>query len=123
MPQILIYFSKVAYKPQMTLDGALGRSFANNIKEAIDPDVTISRYNREWRCSQPRMHNGEFFVGKLGFISPATETRTDYDDERKDFIEQSVDFRQGHYVQWVIDLSTQIVAFQTKLRTLDFSLS
>lgn len=115
MPHTLIFFTKVAYKPQMTLDRALAKQgFADDIREALDPDVTITRYGRNWRFSQPKIHNRKFLIGKLGFISPTTERMTDYDENQKDFVEQSVDSKQGHYVQWAIDFDTQILAFETK---------
>jgi hypothetical protein len=114
MPRMLIFFSKVAYKPQMTLEQARrGFDFRSAIEEAINPDNAVSRYNRTWRVSQPT-YIEKFFVGKLGFMSSATETRTYYDESKKDFIEQPVDSRQGHYVQWAIDTSTQIIAFESK---------
>jgi len=113
MPRLLIFFGKVAYKPQMTLWQAHGVRFTEDIKEVVNPDTPISRYGRTWRVSQP-VHKDNFFVGKLGFMSSATETKTFYDEKRKDFVEQPVDTRQGHYVQWAIDLSTQMIAFEAK---------
>jgi hypothetical protein len=111
---MLIFFSKVALRAQMTLKQAEPSfSFSSAIKEAINPDKTVFRYDRKWRVSQP-IYKANFFVGKLGFMSSATETKTYYDEKLKDFVEQAVDFRQGHYVQWAIDLSTQIMAFETK---------
>jgi len=80
MPQILVYFSKIAYKPQRTLDQALSQySFEKAMQEVINPDKPVSRYGRTWRFSLPKKHNG-FLVGKLGSISAGTEKRTDYDD-------------------------------------------
>lgn len=115
MPQMLVFFSRVAYKPQLTLDrGLYQRGFADDVQKAINPDLTVTRYGRKWRLSLPKTIDETFTVGKLGFVSSTTETRTDYDEDRKDFIEQLMDSRQGHYVQWAIDLSTQMVAFETK---------
>lgn len=89
-------------------------TFAEDIYVAIDPALTAARYNRTWRFSRPRTVEDEFLVGKLGFTSVATETRTDYDETLKDFVEQNLPARQGHYVQWALDLSSQIMAFETK---------
>ena len=114
MLQILVYFSIIAYKPQRTLDQALPQySFRQAITEVVDPDITVSRYSRTWRFSQPKIHNG-YLVGKLGFLSAGTEKRTDYDEVKKDFIEQTVDSKESTFVFWVIDLSKQILAFETK---------
>ena len=113
MARLLIFFGKVAYKPQMTLAQARGVRFTDNIKEVVNPDIHISRYGRTWRVSQP-IYRDESFVGKLGYMSSTTEKKTYYDEERRDFIEQPVDTKQGHYVQWAIDLSTQMIAFEAK---------
>ncbi len=110
MPQMLVYFSIVTYKPQRTL---FQRSFDKDIQEVIDPDTIVSRYGRTWRFSKPKMKNG-FLVGKLGFTAPGTEKRADYDEGIKDFIEQTVDSKQATFVFWVMDLSKQILAFETK---------
>ena len=113
MARLLIFFGKVAYKPQRTLFQALGAKFIDDIKEVVNPDTPISRYGRTWRVSQP-VCKDKFFMGKLGFMSSATETKTYYDEKQKDFIEQPVDTKQGYYIQWVIDLSTQMIAFEAK---------
>lgn len=115
MHRISIFFSRVTYKPQMTLFRSLSRDgFADDVKQVISPDVVTTRYGRTWRLSQPKIIEDNYFVGKLGFISSATEKKTYYDEKQKDFIEQAIDSRQGHFVQWAIDLSTQMIAFETK---------
>lgn len=88
--------------------------FDQNIREVLNPDTTVSRYGRTWRLSQPIVFEDNFFVGKLGFISSGVEKRTDYDEEKKDFIEQPVDSRQVNFSRWAIDLSTHLIAFETK---------
>ncbi len=110
MPQMLVYFSVVTYKPQRTLFQC---SFDKDIQEVINPDTRVSRYGRTWRFSKPKMKNG-FLVGKLGFTAPGTQKRADYDEEIKDFIEQTVNSKQATFVFWVTDLSKQILAFETK---------
>lgn len=110
MPQMLVYFSIVTYKPQRTL---FQRSFDKDIQEVLNPDTRISRYGRTWRFSKPKISNG-FLVGKLGFTSAGTEKRADYDEQIKDFIEQTVSSKQSSFVFWAIDLSKQILAFETK---------
>jgi hypothetical protein len=110
--RLLICFGKVAYKPQATLFQAV-HEFAEALQGAVNPETAVSRYGRIWRVSQP-VHRDRFFLGKLGFMSSGTETIPYYDEKRKDFIEQAVSAKRGHYVQWAIDLSTQIIAFETK---------
>ncbi len=110
MPQMLVYFSRVTHKPQRTL---FQRSFDIDLQEVISPDKSITRYGRPWRFSKPKIHSG-CLVGKLGFLSSATETRGDYDEEIKDFIEQTVDSKQSIFVFWAIELSKQALAFEAK---------
>lgn len=110
MPQMLVYFNLVTYKPQRTL---FQRSFSEDIQEVLNPDTMVSRYGRTWRFSKPKMKNG-FLIGKLGFTAPGTEKRVDYDEEIKDFIELTVDSKQATFVLWVTDLSKQMLAFETK---------
>jgi hypothetical protein len=107
---MLVYFSTVAYKPQRTL---FQRSFDMDIQEVINPDTIVIRYGRTWRFSRPKMKDG-FLVGKLGFTATGTEKRADYNEEIKDFIEQTVDSEQATFVFWATDLSRQILAFETK---------
>lgn len=114
MPRVSVYFSKVAYKPQRTLDQALPEySFDKAIKEVINPDKSVLRYGRTWRFSLPKDRNG-FLVGKLGFTSSGTEKKADYDELKKDFVELTVDSKQSTFVFWVIDLLEQILAFETR---------
>ena len=110
MPRMLVYFSIITHKPQRTL---FQRSFDMDIREVINPDKGVSRYGRTWRFSKPKTHNG-FLVGKIGFTSSGMEKRVDYDEEIKDFIEHTVDSRQSTFVFWVVDLSKQILGFETK---------
>lgn len=110
MPQMLVYFSKVTYKPQRTL---FQRSFDIDAQEVISPDKIITRYGRPWRLSKPKIHNG-YLVGKFGFMSSGPEIRADYDEQIQDFIEQAVDSRQSIFVFWAIDLLKQVLAFEAK---------
>lgn len=110
MPQMLVYFAKVTHKPQRTL---FQRSFDIDIQEVISPDRTITRYGRTWRFSKPKIHNG-YLVGKLGFMLLGIEIKAVYDEEILDFIEQTVDAELSNFVFWAIDLSKQVLAFETK---------
>ena len=110
MLQMLVYFSKVKYRPQRTL---FQRSFDIDAQEVISSDKIITRYGRPWRLSKPKIHNG-YLVGKFGFMLSGPETRVDYDEQIQDFIEQTVDSRQSTFVFWAIDLLKQVLAFEVK---------
>ena len=110
MPQMLVYFSKITYKAQRTL---FQRSFEDDIKEVINPDTIITRYGRPWRFSRPKIYEGHL-VGKFGFMLTGTEVWGDYDEDIKDFIEQTVESKQSAWVLWAIDLSNHMIAFEAK---------
>lgn len=110
MAQMLVYFCKVARKPQRTL---FQRDFDTDIKAVINPREQVDRYSRTWRFSQPKVRN-RHLVGKLGFTAPGTETKAEYNEETNDFVEPTVDARQATFVFWVIDLSNQVLAFEAK---------
>ena len=112
MPQTVIFFNKIAYKP---IKPMMQRGFDSDIREVLNPDLPIIRYGRTWRLSRPAEHGRNYLVGKLGFEASESKRQTYYDDKAKDFIEKSVSSRQGHYVQWAIDLSNHIMAFETKI--------
>jgi len=111
MSEMSVYFCKIVYKPQTTI---YQRGYEQDIREVLNPDRTISRYGRTWRISKPIEYKENYYVGKLGFMSLASEKKTYYDEKQKDFIEQAINSKQGHYVHWVIDLSTHLIAFDTK---------
>lgn len=110
MPQMLVYFSKVTYKPQRTL---FQSNFDIDVQEVLSPGKIITRYGRPWRLSKPKTHDG-YLVGKFGFMLSGPETRVDYDEQIQGFIEQTVDSRQSTFVFWVIDLLKQVLAFEVK---------
>lgn len=110
MPQMLVYFSKVTYKVQRTL---FQRSFEDDIKEVINPDTIITRYGRPWRFSRPKIYEG-CLIGKFGFMLTGTEVWGDYDEDIKDFIEQTIESKQSAWVLWAIDLSNHVIAFEAK---------
>lgn len=110
MPQMLVYFSKVTYKPQRTL---FQSNFDIDVQEVLSPGKIITRYGRPWRLSKPKTHDG-YLVGKFGFMLSGPETRVDYDEQIQGFTEQTVDSRQSTFVFWVIDLLKQVLAFEVK---------
>jgi hypothetical protein len=115
MPQILVYFCKIAFKPQRTIEQELSKiDFKKAIQIVVDPDVKVTpRYNRTWRFSQPKIID-EFLVGKFGFVSSGVEQVGDYDDKIKDFFVKDMDSKKPTISFWAIDLSSQIMAFEVK---------
>lgn len=113
MPQILVHFCKVIYKPQRTIAQAIEK-YDKNLEVSINPEITTTRYNKIWRFSLPQLHNKSFLIGKLGYTAIGVEKKTYYDEIKKDFIEQAVDSRLVSYSRWAIHLPTQLMAFEVK---------
>jgi hypothetical protein len=79
----------------------------------INPRNIINRYERNWRFSKPAV-KGRYLMGKFGFVQEGRETRGDYDEEKQDFIQQTIDSRQTTWVLYVIDLEGRVLAFEAK---------
>jgi len=110
MPKMYVCFSKIARKPQRNL---FQRSFSDDIREIVNPDLEIERYGRTWRFSKYIEQDG-YLTGKLGFRAAGTETVTDYDEEAKDYVEHLIDSRLSGYVLCALDPSKQVLAFEIK---------
>lgn len=110
MPQMLVYFCKVTYKLQRTI---FQQSYEIDIQEMINPKNIINRYERDWRFSKPKI-KGEYLMGKFGFVQQGKETKGDYDEEKQDFIQRTIDSRQTTWVLYVIDFRSHILAFEAK---------
>ena len=110
MPQMLVYFCKVTYKLQRTI---FQQSYEIDIQEVIHPKNIINRYERDWRFSKPKI-KGEYLMGKFGFVQEGKETKGDYDEEKQDFIQRTIDSRQTTWVLYVIDFRSHILAFEAK---------
>lgn len=110
MLQMLVYFCKVTYKLQRTI---FQQSYEIDIQEVINPKNIINRYERDWRFSKPKI-KGEYLMGKFGFVQQGKETKGDYDEEKQDFIQRTIDSRQTTWVLYVIDFRSHILAFEAK---------
>lgn len=110
MPQMLVYFCKVTYKIQRTM---FQQSYEIDIQKAINPENIINRYERNWRFSKPKIKDG-YLTGKFGFIQEGKEMIGDYDEEKQDFIQRTIDAKQTTWVLYAIDFGSHILAFEAK---------
>lgn len=110
MLQMLVYFCKVTYKLQRTL---FQQSYEIDIKKVINPKNIINRYERDWRFSKPKIKDG-YLMGKFGFVQQGKETKGDYDEEKQDFIQRTIDSKQTTWVLYVIDFTNHVLAFEAK---------
>jgi len=88
--------------------------FAPDLLLALDPDKTVSRYGRTWRCSRPIDADGQFILGKLGFTHEGAEERTEYDETTKDFVTAVALAEETFFSHFVIDATTELIAFEER---------
>lgn len=115
MPQLMVSFCKLAFKPQRTMDQVISQfDFEKAIRTIVDPNTKLaSRYNRNWRFSQPETREG-FLTGQFGFVTVETAQQGDYDEELQKFVSKPLDSKQPIYSLWAIDLESQILGFEIK---------
>jgi hypothetical protein len=108
-------FTRVVRKPQGSL---LMGQFDDDVQKAIQPDDTITRYNRTWRFSRPQRLDG-FLVGKLGFVREAEAMHTYYDEQRKDFVQVATAEQRVQYSHWALQLEEQLLVFLKRAGDID----
>lgn len=111
MPKLRAALARVARKPGHP--SLFERSFREDFPAAIDPDRQVERYSRRWRFSRPHLQ-GQFLMGRLGFIAKESDTQTLYDEARKDFVEQEVELGRGCFSHWFADLDSHLIVFELK---------
>lgn len=104
-----VYFAKIT-RAQI---GLLDRSFNEDLLSALDPHLEVTRYQRRWKLSRPR-EEGEFIVGKLGFVRTSSAAETRYDDELEDFVTGTALANEGSFSMFTIDPQTEIMAFESR---------
>ena len=83
MHQVSVYFSLIVHRPQRTLYQVSPEyDFGKAIQEVINPDESVSRYDRLWRFSKPKILDA-YLAGKLGYLSAGTERKSDYDEGKR----------------------------------------
>jgi hypothetical protein len=88
--------------------------FQPEILRGLDPDRQIIYYGRVWRLSQPQVNEDGTVFGKLGFARGARAEEVHYDESQHDWISEDAPSRQGNFSHFVIDLRTQVLAFEEK---------
>lgn len=112
MADVTVIMVRIARKPG---HGALfDRTFGEDIREALDPNVIARRYGRSWRLSRPVELDDGFLAGKLGFTRNRDETEVQYDESVQDFVEHPTTTPNAIFAHWVLDLNSQLMAFETR---------
>jgi len=89
------------------------QSYEVDIQKVINPENIINRYERNWRFSKPKIRNG-YLMGKFGFVQEGKEMVGDYDEDKQDFIQRTIDAKQTNWVLYVIDFENHVLAFEAK---------
>ncbi|MTD46847.1 hypothetical protein GKE82_21760 [Conexibacter sp. W3-3-2] len=89
--------------------------FPEALERALDADRQESYYGREWRLSEPAWDERDGVVyAQLGFRRRTRHAEIDYDDEKHVWISSESPARQGNFAHFVIDLNSQLLAFEDR---------
>lgn len=87
--------------------------FRDALLQALDPAVTVERYSRSWRLSQPTAED-EWVTGRLGFLEPATTAGINYSEDTQDFIEVEEQHAGGTFSNFAVHVPSQYIIFELK---------
>jgi hypothetical protein len=88
--------------------------FPEALNRALDPDRRVTFY-REWRLSQPTWEADESIVyAQLGFRRRTRQEEVDYDDAAHTWVSSDGQARQGNFANFVIDVDSQLIAFEDR---------
>jgi hypothetical protein len=88
--------------------------FPEALERALDPDRRVTYY-REWRLSEPQVRATDGMLhAQLGFRRRKRQEEVDYDEERHEWVSSEAPARQGNFAHFVVDLETQLVAFEDR---------
>ena len=83
--------------------------------EALDPHAEVTRYRRKWRVSKPEHLDDAHLAGRFGFVQEAAAQETTYDETLQDFVTTEGRTSEGSFSNFVVDTTTEIVAFEERL--------
>lgn len=89
------------------------RNFRHDIQAALNPEYSVTRYNRVWRLSAPQVVDGRWLWAKLGFQTSPDES-VEYDEALHDFVSVPGSRGRGNYSLFVLDLETQFLLFEER---------
>ncbi len=87
--------------------------FRDALLKALNPEVSVERYSRHWRLSQP-LHEGAWVTGRLGFLDPTVTSGIDYSEDTRDFVEIEEQHRGGTFSNFAIHIPSQYIIFELK---------
>jgi hypothetical protein len=109
VPRRTVLFAKITRDPQRRL---FDRDFRTDILAAINPQNRTTRYGRTWRFSRPVEMDADHIAAKLGFTHEGDQERIEYDEEAEDFVVTAARESETLYSHFVIDTSSEVMAFE-----------
>ena len=88
--------------------------FRSSIAVALDPELSVTRYNRTWRLSRPHQVGTGGLWGKLGFLRNRGESAVEYNESTHDFITIPGTAGHGSFAYYVVDLESQYLLFEER---------
>lgn len=91
------------------------QEFEPDLLDVLEPSHRHIFYGREWRLSQPHADDrSRSLFGKLGFARGTRAEQVDYIEAEHDWVTVDTPAKAGNYSHFVVDLDTQIVAFEER---------
>lgn len=87
--------------------------FRDALLKALNPAVSVERYSRQWRLSQPTAED-EWVTGRLGFLEPTVTPGITYSEDAQDFIELEEEHAGGTFSNFAIHIPSQYIIFELK---------
>lgn len=108
-----VWLGKVSFTDRRPEQLALVHDrFPDALYRALDPERPVAYY-REWRLSQPRVDQ-RTLSAELGFRRRTRQEEVDYDEDQHEWISSEAAARLGNFAHFVLDLDSQIVAFEDR---------
>ena len=116
-----IYFFRIEeiqnYQPTFDdlLIGVDEGDFAGFALRCFDSDVRTRISGRIWRLNEPRLSKtGRFMQGRLGYRLPPDKNAIQYDDEKRDFVEDELDNDLYARIHYIVDLHRRRIVAETR---------
>ena len=114
MPRRRLTLMRINRSADLPMFAVADRPFDQDIRTALDPQITVERYGRSWRLSRPRtIEDQPLLWGKLGYHGASSGSDVEYDEESEDFV--TVSGRQhGQFSYYVLDLEDRYLLFEER---------
>lgn len=113
MPILRVAFARVLRDENAPVNLFEADGFRESLLQALNPVVSVERYSRSWRLSQPTAED-EWVTGRLGFVEPTVTPGITYSEEDQDFVELEEHHAGGSYSNFAIHIPSQYIVFEIK---------